>query len=292
MTTNDYSQAFQSLMDAPNSHLNQSELNTIRDGFVLVFVRGFLGNLGALLPGGYFSHYQGWLKRNRINTYIIDKKDHFDTEKAPDLNVEAIKQVVQTITAQQTAKKILFISHSKGGIDLLTALIETAELIDHCGGWIAIQAPFEGTKLANLATFSFINRTLIGKLLKKLGGSENSLNTLRTDFRKEYLQNNVDNIINLVQDMPVLTFGSSYSSPGRNPFTRVFQLQGEENDGIVPMQSTRLTNNGTALCPFIFADSIFHTETVIRNNLLANNKPRIKPLRFLQVMLKLWLQSR
>lgn len=58
MTINNYSQDFRTLMDSGNTLLDNDALSQIQNNYFIVFVRGFLGNIGALLPGGYFRDHK------------------------------------------------------------------------------------------------------------------------------------------------------------------------------------------------------------------------------------------
>jgi len=291
MTIQEYSQDFQTLMDSKNSLLDDTALRKIRDGYFVVFVRGFLGNIGASFPGGYFQSHKKWLDNQGINTYIIDKKDGFDTENEPSFNVLAIKKVVENFRAKHPDQKILFVTHSKGGIDILAALLEEPSLKNDVGGWIAIQTPFEGTTLANIATFTFIIRFIISRLLQLLGGSKNGLLTLRSDVRKAVMQTSINEIEGIVKQIPVLTFGSSFDNIDRGILSTTMQLQSKMNDGVVPLDGTLLKKDGDPLCSYIKAKPIDHLETVIKNNMFSFFKPKFDHQRFLKVLLKVWLEN-
>jgi triacylglycerol esterase/lipase EstA (alpha/beta hydrolase family) len=285
MTIQEYSQDFRTLMDSDNTLLDDKALSQIRNDFFIVFVRGFLGNVGALLPGGYFREHKKWLANRDIDAYIIDKIDGFDTENDPSLNASAIKKLVESIRIKHPEKKILFITHSKGGIDVLATLLNHPGLLKHSiGGWIALQTPFEGTALADIVTSTSISRFFVSAALTNLlGGSKNGLNSLRTKVRKKIMKTNLNVIEDIVKEVPVLTFGSAFNSY-RNVLTVTMLLQNDPNDGVVPLKGTLLKKNEDPLCSYIKAKSIDHLETVII-------KPKFNRQRFLDVLLKLWLDT-
>ena len=64
MTINDYSQDYRILMDSDNTVLDDDALSLIRNDYFIVFVRGFLGNIGALFSGGYFRNHKNLYKSN------------------------------------------------------------------------------------------------------------------------------------------------------------------------------------------------------------------------------------
>ena len=224
------------------------------------------------------------MENQGIDAYIIDKVDGFDTEKDPSLNAPAIKKVAEDIREKHSDKKILFVTHSKGGVDVLTTLLAHSDLLKNdIGGWIAIQTPFEGTSLADIVTSTSISRFIVSEALKRLGGSKNSLNSLRTNIRKDRLKTNLNGIEDIVKEIPVLTFGSAFNSY-RNVLTVTMLLQRGPNDGVVPLDGTLLKKNGAPLCSYIKAKPIDHLETVII-------KPKFNRQRFLDVLLKLWLKT-
>jgi len=291
MTIQEYSQDFRILMDSDTTVLDDKELSRIKNDYFIVLVRGFLGNVGALLPGGYFRDHKKWLASLGIDAYIIDKIDDFDTENDPSLNASAIKKLVEGIRKKHPEKKILFVTHSKGGIDVLTTLLEHSSLLKNdIGGWIALQAPFEGTTLADIVTSTSISRLVVNAALENLlSGSKNSLGSLRTDVRKAVMQASFTKIEDIAQQIPVLTFGSAFDSYNRGVLTVTMLFQNDPNDGVVPLNGTLLKKNEAPLCSYIKAKPIDHLETV--NNIDSFFQPKFDRQRFLNVLLKLWLES-
>lgn len=279
-------------MDSDTTVLDDNTLSRIQNDYFIMFVRGFLGDVGALLPGGYFREHKKWLADRSIDAYIIDKIDGFDTENEPSLNTPAIKKRVEAIREEHPEKKILFITHSKGGVDVLATLLKHPDLLENdIGGWVALQTPFEGTALADIATSTSINSYFVSMALKLLGGSKEGLNSLRIDVRKEIMETSLNGIEDIVRKIPVLTFGSTFDSYARGVLSVTMRLQSEPNDGVVPLDGTLLKKNETSLCPYIKAKRIDHLETVIKkSNIAPFFNPKFDRQRSLYVLLKLWLE--
>ena len=75
--TREYSQDYQTLMNSDSTPLDDQALSQIQNNYFIVFVRGFLGNVGALLPGGYFRDHKEWLGKRNINAYKLILKPIF-----------------------------------------------------------------------------------------------------------------------------------------------------------------------------------------------------------------------
>ena len=288
----EYSQEYQILMDSDTTVLDGNALSRIQNDYSIVLVRGFLGNVGAFVLGSYFQNHKKWLENKGIDAYIIDNIDGFDTENEPSLNISAINKLVEDTRKKHPSKKILFITHSKGGIDVLAMLLNHPDLLKNdIGGWIALQTPFEGTTLANIATFGVINQFFVQWALKLLGGSEEGLNSLRIDVRKEVIETSINGIEDIVKQIPILTFGSSFNSNDREILSLFMRFQSGPNDGVVPLDGTILRKDVAPLCSYIKAKPIDHLETVTQIRRIASFfNPKFDQQRFIDVLLKLWLE--
>jgi hypothetical protein len=166
---------------------------------------------------------------------------------------------------QQTAGPICLLTHSKGGLDALEALIgaEKAEL-DKVRCWIALQAPFYGSPLADTADAPVVG-TVGAFLLALASGDGSSLSDLRTDRRARYMHENAGRIATTLARIPTLCVTSYFDgSDARFPHppqllaTRaLMERRGQRNDSLVPTDSAILPG-----CRYIVLDNIDHTDTV------------------------------
>lgn len=109
-------------------------------------------------------------------------------------------------------RSVTIVSHSKGGLDTLQALLENRDLWgDTVTGWVALQAPFHGSPVADN-----LPAGLAGPLLAALGGDEQALVDLQTAGREQYMRERAGTIADLTGAMPVMSCYSSFvASPGQ-----------------------------------------------------------------------------
>jgi pimeloyl-ACP methyl ester carboxylesterase len=129
----------------------------------------------------------------------------FDTSESVEHNAAAILEFLR-----DTDKKIVIVSHSKGGLDTLDALLDAPELWGKTVvGWVALQAPFHGSPLADSAP-SEINDLL----LSSVGGNGQSVEDLKTVTRARYMDANKDRIAKLTASIPIISAYSTYEASG------------------------------------------------------------------------------
>ena len=170
-------------------------------------------------PGGFITFYtqelhfaeQGLLFRN-----ISRASSAFNASESVAHNADAILAYLLDARAQR--KQIVIVSHSKGGLDTLDALLrpEASDLLgDTVVGWVALQAPFYGSPVADPAP-SVINDVL----LSALGGNGESLDDLKTAGRETYMAARVvDNpaapdIGDITSAIPVISAYNTYEAGG------------------------------------------------------------------------------
>lgn len=129
----------------------------------------------------------------------------FDTSQGVSHNAGAILELLRT-----TKKKTIIVSHSKGSLDTLEALLSEPELLGtKVIGWVAIQAPFYGSPLANSAT-----PRIHDMLLRAVGGNGQAIDDLRTQTRSAYMQARREEILALTARIPVISAYNVYETEG------------------------------------------------------------------------------
>lgn len=124
----------------------------------------------------------------------------FDSSDSVEHNAEAIAAYLQGVTDHV----VVIVSHSKGGLDTLHALIEHPELIDEpVVGWVALQGPFYGSPVASVAP------SLGDLILTQLGGGP-ALSDLSPDVREAYMSDHATAVADLGAAIPVLSCSSTY----------------------------------------------------------------------------------
>jgi len=105
-------------------------------------------------------------------------------------------------------KSVTILSHSKGGLDTLQALLENRGLWNSTvTGWVALQPPFHGTPVADN-----IPAALAGPLLSAFGGNQQSLLDLKTSVRQQYMSGRANAITELTRAIPVSSCYSTFTT--------------------------------------------------------------------------------
>ena len=187
----------------------------------------------------YFDDQMHWLEENEIDYERVA----IESEASPEFNATIIATSIQ-----KSEKPVLLITHSKGGIDSLEALLRNDDLAKKVKGWIPIQAPFFGSPVADWVIERSNLSTLAFHLLEQLGGTEESLQSLKTDIRIEYLKQNKEKIINLIKTIKIISFTSWKEDEGWDwdtllePTRDCMSKKGLRSDGLVPANYAILPN--------------------------------------------------
>jgi hypothetical protein len=112
------------------------------------------------------------------------------------------------------------LTHSKGGLDTLDALLGAdPAVLDKIRCWIALQAPFYGSPLADTADAPVFG-TVGAFLLTLASGDGNSLSDLRTDLRAQYMTENAARIAATLARVRTLCVTSYFGDSDRAFLTR------------------------------------------------------------------------
>lgn len=138
------------------------------------------------------------------------------------------------------------VTHSKGGLDTLHALVAHPETRRYVDGWIAFQAPFYGSPVADVASGSKRARRISGAALRLLSADLAAIRDLSTDVRVHYMDEHALAIEQVLRDIPAMCVGTiSGSAKGASfwpdwPTRRWMGSLGLKNDGMVPVNSAIL----------------------------------------------------
>lgn len=178
------------------------------------------------------------------------KKDEFNTQQTIAVNAERIVREVRKQAAK--GKRVILISHSKGGNDVLAALLllQRSGELSRVGGWISLQGAFEGTPIADEIMQSDTLRRAAQLALEQLGGTIDSLRDMTTEAGVPFLLQNQDAIRKLSRSLPILSFASWKEKPADAqvlhpdtvlmPTRDLMTKRGLLNDGLVPTRSAIL----------------------------------------------------
>lgn len=245
-------------------------------GVRVILVEGVMGNyvdtvgkwfMRLFNQYDYFEDQKRWLKSVNADFKQIKVETEDGSEK-----------IATTITKEllKSDKPVLLLTHSKGGMDALVALVRHPALANKIVGWIFIQTPFLGSPVADYLEKTDPWKTIAHLVLTLLGGSGESLRDLTTDRRVPWYENNKAAIEKLRQDIPILTFGS-WKDDDPNKKDSVFEFSrnlmvkymGVDSDGLVPWKSAILPNGY-----YVTVEGLDHASTVVNNKFIRLDKKR------------------
>ena len=183
-------------------------------------IAGALPTIHLPLPAGGFISFD-----SLMDQYVADEIDFTDMSNQPGFNTQSGAvdngQAIAAYLGGLSNKSVTIISHSKGGLDTLQALLENRSLWKTTvTGWVALQPPFHGTPVADN-----IPAVLAGPLLSAFGGDQQSLLDLKTGVRQQYMSSRANVIAELTQAIPVTTCYSSFTtSPAQSIQNAVVEL--------------------------------------------------------------------
>ena len=129
----------------------------------------------------------------------------FDTSNSVENNARAIREAIRAAN-----KPVILVTHSKGGLDTLEALLAVPGFWGRkVVGWVALQAPFHGSPVADPAP-----STVHDLLLRVVGGNGQALDDLKTSTRAAYMEENAERIAELTARVPVISAYTVYEANG------------------------------------------------------------------------------
>ena len=222
---------------------------------------------------------------------LLDRKQ-FNTQSSVAMNAERIVRAVKEAAA--AGKKVILISHSKGGNDTLAALLlmQKNRTLSQVAGWISLQSGFFGSPVADEAMKSPTRRAAAKLLLEKAGGTLDSLGDATSPVCEKYMADNAEAIAKLVKQVPIVSFATWKPKPQDaqllHPDTilsttrDMMEGKGFKNDGLVPTKGAILPGTD-----YVAAVGIDHAEPAMKSPapVLPGNLDRKKFIRALLAML-------
>ncbi len=236
-----------------------SRIRASRILFVPAVLSGIALKASRLRLVEYLTHQVRQLKDDGFDAAIAD----IDTGATVSANGARLAKVL----AQHPCPTWI-VTHSKGGLDVLEALVAHPEVRRFVDGWVAFQAPFQGSPVADVACTAPRARRIGSSALKLLGADPQAICDLTTDERARYLDANAVEIAQLLAEVPVMCVGTA---AGKGllpawPTVKWMEERGLRNDGLVPVASTILPG-----AHYVLLEGLGHGE-VATGNLLSRRK--------------------
>ncbi len=200
---------------------------------------------------------------------FLDNKK-YNTQGTVAENARRIAQAVNTAAA--AGKRVILISHSKGGNDTLAALLllQKSGGLRGVAGWLSLQSGFFGSPVADEAMQRPVLRQAAKLFLAQTGGNLDALSDSTSERTRKFMDANAGALRQLVKTVPILCFASWKDKPGEaqvmHPDSMLFTTrnqmaeQGLRNDGLIPLKNAVLPGTN-----YVAAAGIDHAETVMNN---------------------------
>ena len=219
-------------------------------GYHVMVVHGLLGEVGLrftrlfdrLNPSqhtiDYLKDQQIVLRDAGISGEVLDYK----SESVERCGAEVARRILAS------DKPVLLITHSKGCLDTLEALLSVQRegQLAKVAGWIAIQGPFRGAPEADEIAADRFRRITTKIALNCLGARYVAVNDMTTSARGQYLDAHREEIERITASVPVLCF-ASWKTDAKPP----------GSDGSVPVDSAILSGSD-----FVAVSGLSHSATV------------------------------
>jgi hypothetical protein len=246
--TADYRERFAHL----ENFLTDDRKNTLKQYNVLL-VHGLMGEVGL----GFTKFLNMFDKNQNLIAYLKDQKKavelwgiepKFASFKSASIDRSGSK-IADAIL--KSDRPVIIISHSKGGIDTLDALIKLSKMgkLSKVAGWISIQGCFYGTPDADKYENNKFKQTLVHLTVKCLGANWDAIKDLTTKAGEAYQSKHHDEVASVLTCVPTLCFASWLEK----------ERFGEKSDGQVPPHSAILPNTD-----YIAKYGVSHEMTVIK----------------------------
>lgn len=184
------------------------------------------------------------------------------------------------MSAASKNRKVLFISHSLGGLVLLDEVLENPSLQQNIAGIAFMQSPFYGSPLSEISLNpNYALKKIIAPLLPYVNLSEETILYVGAKARTQYMEDHTQQISELIQNVPLFTFSSSSESnksflkplidiiesgclksfSGRCITEVFYEGPYDKNDGLIPFKSSFLEN-----ADYITLDDVDHIEPILK----------------------------
>lgn len=161
----------------PTADLMPHELRN--DIFVYVpglFTQWYPGYMGDLVNGMASLHYE---------TYFCK----LNTANSMKHNALVVAEVIRNLTRDQPDRKVVLMGHSKGALDAATAFVKYPDIVPKISAFIAFQAPWGGSAIANDILSAHHRRAVSSAFIEKvLNGDSRSLTSLMYTERQKFVK--------------------------------------------------------------------------------------------------------
>lgn len=188
-----------------------------------------------------------------------------------------IRQAIASAKAQ--GRKVLFVSHSLGGLALLEEMILNKSITAHVGGIAFLQSPFHGTPLGELSINPpYELDEVVAKIIPRLNISYDTLEFVSPPIRQKFMREHKQRIREFIKQIPIFTLTGLADSNHSifKPLIDIVEdgcLKGvkrkcisdvfyhgpyDKSDGMIPFKSSFLEN-----ADFVILEKVDHGEIML-----------------------------
>lgn len=230
---NDLTRAYLSAYNDPCA-FGATQRQALRNYKVLL-VPGYMGDRYP----AYYAEQLRWLSASSVDHLKVALSSGDST---------AINGPLIAAAIRDSAKPVLIISHSKGSVDTLEALLSEPATRSKVKGWVSLQGAFFGSPVADkLLDGSLLNPLVAHFILGLLGATRESALGLTTTASLAYYRERTAAISQVLREIPSIAFASAVNSAvGADPATSLeipYELMardGIRNDGLIPLDAAVL----------------------------------------------------
>ena len=215
---------------------------------------------------------------------------------------ETQSEIVKAIARSKArGRRVVFLTHSLGGLALLEKLIEMPRLQRQVAAVLFLQSPFKGSPISNIYLENPEYSRVLTPILPFLNTSIETLEFLSTPVRERFMSENTEKIRDLTSNVEVITVaGAVYGAKSLFKPTadlimrgcivevvqerclgpRIFMGPYDQNDGMVPVESSKLPG-----ADFVVLERVDHGETIVNVPFSSLSKTRMT-----RTLLKLMLE--
>jgi len=244
--------------DFQDGFYNQLDLKLIK-----VFIEKFFSGREK------FIDYQHLLAELNLPYYQMSINDFRNRNE-----FDKVGKIIELI--RDSKKNLVIIAHSKGGTDLLDALIKMnhsiylKNYINKIKGIIFLQTPIQGSPLANVLyelSHDSNFRWIEGVINWATGLNRKTAKNLSLEYRANFNEIHHDFFNQLGKKIPIISFSSSIPSDSTRYKMQIFKLfrdisfesSGLDNDGLIPCNSAFINS------PFVTVTNLDHL-TIINSS--------------------------
>lgn len=252
------SERYQKLM-AEESRLKKEDLVKYK----ILFVPGLFADHVQRIWGGLYIDQVAVLKtlglEEKTDFEIIGDQFGFDGEQRIQKNALAVHRAILA-----SPRPVLLISHSKGCVDTMVAMVRYPELQKKVHGWFTMQGPVWGSNVAEILTDSWEAYVLEPLLILSAQGKGSAIFSLAKTKRAAYLRKHLSSVERISKSFKVISF-TSYKEVAKMDWKLklldvVYRQNPPSNltDGLVDLSDAVVPGSD-----YVVAEGVDHTEPVM-----------------------------